>query len=146
MKYYPDKIKYYEINEGKRVQILQILRGLFAKHDQVKLAYFFGSFIRRAKVRDIDIAIYAIPQLSFDDLLDLGVQIELELKLSVDLIQIQDVSYGFKYRILRLGQPILIKDKNLHNILLAQAFSDSTSFKLLKSTLSSKTYPLKENK
>jgi len=40
-----DKIKYYK----------------FKKEERIKLAYIFGGFTRRNVVRDIDVAVYAVP-------------------------------------------------------------------------------------
>jgi len=133
-----EEIRYYEFNNRKKAKIYQILKELFSKLDSVKLAYFFGSLIQREKIRDLDIAIYTIPMLTFEELLNLGVQLEIELKLPVDLIQIPDLNASFRSKILSTGKPIIIKDTNLHHILLSQALSEFASFRIAKNLAHSK--------
>ncbi|MEM2915340.1 MAG: nucleotidyltransferase domain-containing protein, partial [Candidatus Bathyarchaeia archaeon] len=96
------------------------------------LAYLFGSITRRNRVRDIDVAIYAAPILEFEEFLKLGAKLELELKIPLDLVQIQELKPTFRYKILRFGQPIIIKDKKLHNSLISQALSEINALKIMK--------------
>lgn len=119
-----DKITYYKLDERKRGEILQKLRSLLAGDDRVALAYVFGSFTRRASVRDVDVAVYAAPPLSFDELLDLGAKIELELGIPVDLVQLSDLSPKFRYKLLRHGLPVVEKHRHLKYSLMDQALSE----------------------
>lgn len=98
-----DRIQYYKIGRKQRAIIIAKLKALLAKDERVKFALLFGSFTRRGSVRDIDIAIYAEPELAFKDFLDLNAQIELELGIPVDLVDIAKVPASLKENILRNG-------------------------------------------
>lgn len=122
-----DRITYYELDKGEKDRILSELKSTLSKNG-IKLGYIFGSFLRRKKVRDIDIAIYAEPKLGFDQLLSLGATIELELGLPIDLLQLQDLDPRLKLKILAKSLPI-IKNR-LHHYLLARAYSEWVDFKI----------------
>ena len=103
---------------------------MFEDDERIVLAYNFGSSTRRSKVRDIDIAVYAYPALTFDLLLDLNAQIELAVRIPVDLVQLQDVNPSLRLRILIQGLPLVMKNRILHYALLAQAFSELQDFRM----------------
>ncbi len=83
-----DRIQYYKIGQKEKESITAKLKALLAEEKQVRLAWLFGSLTRRDSVRDVDIAIYSEPELSFKELLNLNVEIELELGLPVDMVEI----------------------------------------------------------
>jgi predicted nucleotidyltransferase len=98
-----DRIQYYKIGQQRKKGIIAKLKKLFADNKQVKLAWLFGSVTRRDSVRDIDVAIHADPEFEFEEFLDLNVQIELELRIPVDLVEIAKVPISLKENILRTG-------------------------------------------
>jgi predicted nucleotidyltransferase len=98
-----DRIQYYKIGRKQKASIIAKLEALLAKDERVKLAILFGSLTRRRSVRDIDVAIYAEPELTFRDFLNLNAQIELELGIPVDLVEIAKVPAALKENILRNG-------------------------------------------
>lgn len=102
-----DRIQYYKIGQKEKESITAKLKALLAKEKQVKLAWLFGSLTRRDSVRDIDIAIYSDPELSFKELLNLNVQIELELGLPVDMVETAQISESLRENIFTKG--LLIK-------------------------------------
>jgi predicted nucleotidyltransferase len=123
-----DNIYYCKI-EGKRgVEIFEKSKGFFEEDSRIELAYIFGSFTRRSEIRDMDIAVYATPALTFDSLLDLNARIELILRIPVDLVQLQDVSPLLKQKILMHGVHLVMKNKVMHHVLLSQAFSEFQDF------------------
>lgn len=132
MEYKHDQIIYHELDDLQKVKIIEALKSFFEKESRVKLAYLFGSFLRRNKVRDIDVAIYTVPALEFEEFLRLGVRIELEINMPVDIVQIQELDPAFRYKVLRQGEKIIIKDGKLHNILESQALSELSSLKISK--------------
>ncbi|MEA2054695.1 MAG: hypothetical protein U9O96_06255, partial [Candidatus Thermoplasmatota archaeon] len=73
-------------------------------------------------------AIYAIPQLNFEELLRLGVIFELEVGIAVDLVQLQDLDPFFKLKVLRKGLPLIKND--LHHYLVAQTYSECLDFNI----------------
>ena len=114
-----DKIQYYKIGQRDKASIIAKLKTLLAKEEQVKLALLFGSLTRRDSIRDIDLAIYAEPELTFKEYLYLNAQIELELRIPVDLVEIAKAPASLKAYILKNGT--LIKGtKTQQNQLLTQ--------------------------
>jgi Predicted nucleotidyltransferases len=94
-----DKIQYYKIDLHQKEALASKLEKLLAKENAVKLAWVFGSFTRREKIRDIAIAIYAEPELSFNEYLTLNADLELELGLPVDLVEITKAPAELRQRI-----------------------------------------------
>ncbi len=124
-----DKIYYSRIEERRKREILEKLKSIFEEDNRIVLAYIFGSFTRRKAIRDIDIAVYSNPALTFDSLLDLNAKIELILRIPVDLVPLRDVSPSLKQKILIHGFPIVIKNKVMHHSLLSQAFAELHDFR-----------------
>jgi predicted nucleotidyltransferase len=125
-----DKIYFIELEGERKERIMGKLKQMFEDDERIVLAYNFGSSTRRSKVRDIDIAVYAYPALTFDLLLDLNAQIELAVRIPVDLVQLQDVNPSLRLRILIQGLPLVMKNRILHYALLAQAFSELQDFRM----------------
>ena len=108
-----DKIQYYKIGQKEKETLIAKLKALLAREKQIKLAWLFGSLTRRDSIRDIDLAIYSEPELTFKEFLNLNAQIELEIGLPVDMVEIARVPEVLKQKIFSSG--VLIKGtKNLH--------------------------------
>jgi len=75
-----DKIKYYKFKREEKEEILCRLKEYFEREERIKLAYIFGGFTRRNVVRDIDVAVYAVPAFSFSEILKLNVNVEQMLR------------------------------------------------------------------
>jgi len=93
----------------------------FKIQDRIKLVLVFGSFVRRNLIRDIDVAIYAAPSLSFGELLQQGTKLEISVGKPIDLVQLQDLSPHFRAKILREGHLIhpTRRDQFYHEVLAA---------------------------
>jgi|YelNatPaOPRAMG01_1025707.scaffolds.fasta_scaffold49165_3 predicted nucleotidyltransferase len=127
-----DKVKYYRLSEKDKAEALQKLEGIFREEDKIRLAYVFGSFIRRNAFRDIDIAVYSTPSLTFKEFLELEAKIELELGFQVDLVQLQDLNPKLRLKILIEGKPIVIKSNELHSRLISQSASEIQDHEISK--------------
>jgi len=125
-----DRIKYYEIDEKRRKEIIERVASFLSRFRRIKLAYIFGGFTRRDFVRDIDVAVYAVKPLNLKELLKLGGELEAELRIPVDLVPLEELSPAFRFKILSEGIPVLIRDKVLHHSLLCQAFSEMQDLKI----------------
>lgn len=106
-----DRIQYFKIGKSEKEAIAIKLKALLADEKNIKIAWLFGSLTRRDTVRDLDVAIHSEPKLTFDALLNLNAQIELELGIPVDMVEIQDTSPSLKQNIFSNG--ILIKGNKL---------------------------------
>jgi len=130
-----DKIKYYKFKKDEKEDILRRLKEFFGREERIKLAYIFGSFTRRDVVRDIDVAVYAAPAFSFSELVKLNVNVEQMLRISVDVIQLQDIDPAFRLKVLRGGIPLKMKN-DMHYALISQAFSELQDLKISKMLVS----------
>ena len=124
-----DKIKYYRFKNEEKEDILHRLREFFEREERIKLAYIFGGFTRRNVVRDIDVAVYAVPAFSFSELVKLNVNVEQILRIFVDVIQLQDIDPAFRLKVLRGGIPLKMKN-DMHYALILQAFSELQDLKI----------------
>ncbi|MGQ4834728.1 MAG: hypothetical protein ACP6IS_12655 [Candidatus Asgardarchaeia archaeon] len=66
-------IPYHNINLDK---VVPKLKQILMKDNRIKIAIIFGSALCRKEVRDIDVAIYAYPQLILKEILLLGDKLE----------------------------------------------------------------------
>ena len=130
-----DKIKYYRFKKEEKEDILHKLREFFEREERIKLVYIFGGFTRRNEVRDIDVAVYAVPAFSFSELVKLNVNVEQMLRISVDVIQLQDIDPAFRLKVLRGGMPLKMKNE-MHYALISQAFSELQDLKISKMLVS----------
>ena len=126
-----DKIKYYKFKKKEKEEILRRLKEYFEREEKIKLAYIFGSFTRQNMVRDIDVAVYAFPAFSFSELVKLNVNVEQMLRISVDVIQLQDIDPAFRLKVLREGIPLKMEN-DMHYALISQAFSELQDLKISK--------------
>jgi len=122
------EIVYYGFSKSEKGEIIDKLKAILMKEKKIKMAYVFGSFTRRDRVRDIDIAIYATPRLNLDELLRLGSIIEMKAKVAIDLVQLQDLNPFFRLKIIRNGLSIIKNE--LHYYLLAQTYSECLDFNI----------------
>jgi len=130
-----DKIKYYRFKKEEKKEILRRLKEFFEREERIKLAYIFGGFTRRNVVRDIDVAVYAVPAFSFSELVKLNVNVEQMLRISADVIQLQDIDPAFRLKVLRGGIPLKMKN-DMHYALISQAFSELQDLKISKMLVS----------
>lgn len=134
MEYGLDEIRYYKLTDREKQEVIERVTSMLNADDRVKLAFVFGSFTRRESFRDIDLAVYSGPTLSFDELLSLGARMELELNLPFDLVQLEELDPAFRLKVLRYASRILVKDKQLHQKLVALSFDELLNLKMHKST------------
>jgi predicted nucleotidyltransferase len=93
--------------------IITSITDYLAEQDDIVFAYLFGSFVRKEKFQDVDIAIFASSDL---DLLRLGeIQTELHIatKQKIDIVyfnQIHKQNPALGHEIFTTGQLLLDKD------------------------------------
>ena len=93
--------RYYSLKENEKKAVLDRVRKVLEKRS-VGLAILFGSFLEGEAFRDVDVAVYS-ENLDFDELLRLGVELELELGMPVDLAPLDQLSPKFRLEVLRRG-------------------------------------------
>ena len=127
-----DRITYYKLEERGKRELLEQVRASLKKNPRIALACMFGSFLSRKSFRDLDVAIYAIPPLSFEELLDLSAKLELELGIPTDVVQLQDLDPTFRQKVLKRGFVLVSKTRQLHPKLVAQTFSEHQDLEILR--------------
>lgn len=49
-------------------QIVEKIKNYLGQRKEIKFAYIFGSFVKKEKYRDIDVAVYVSPEFDYNDL------------------------------------------------------------------------------
>ncbi len=101
-----DRIQYYRFTAKQKTETIRRLAKALEGERRIKLVIVFGSLTRRNSVRDIDLCILAEPALDFKELLNLNAQIELELGMSIDLVQLTSLPPSLRTEILKNGTVI----------------------------------------
>jgi len=128
MKLVYDKLQFYRFKRKEKREIIDKARTILAEENRILVAVVFGSLTKRNTVRDIDLGVYSVPTLSFNDLLDLNGEIERDLGFPVDLVELTHLSPDFRLKVLRNG--ILVKgERTMLYRLAEQAFSELMSLK-----------------
>lgn len=112
-----DKIQYYKLHQKDKNRIIKKLREILAKEERIKLALIFGSLTCRTSIRDIDICIHSTSPLTFNELLYLNAQIELELGIPVDLVELTKLPHSLKASILQQGIVAKGQKRLIHKLL-----------------------------
>lgn len=123
-------LKYYSLSAKEKRKVIDLIKKILSKEEQVLLAIIFGSFIELNSFRDIDIAIYSL-NTTLNYLTELAVKIEEKLEIPVDVVPINDLPSKFKQYILVKGLVILEKNPGLYEALLSQVTDELTLMRKL---------------
>jgi len=127
-----DRITFYRLEEREKKELLRRVKGSLEDNPRIALACAFGSLLSRKSFRDLDVAVYAVPPLSFEELLNLSAKLELEVGIPVDVVQLQDLDPIFRQKVLKRGLLLVSKHMQLYPKLVAQAFSEHQDLKILR--------------
>ncbi len=108
-----DKIQWYTFSSVQKDKILKKITSILESEPKLVFAYVFGSFLYREFIRDLDLMIFYLPKLKFRDYLSIGTKIEKNIKIPIDLVQFQDLSYSLKMNILTKGNPLIIRNQEI---------------------------------
>lgn len=95
------------------------LSTLIATYEFVELAYIFGSILKGANFRDIDVAILVNQKLKPYEQLRLEAKLGKELERAIKHqkeIDVKILNYSpisFQYEVIRTGKPIFVRDKKV---------------------------------
>lgn len=117
------RFKYYSMSDEEKGRVVSIIRGVLSREDKVLLAILFGSFIELREFRDIDLGIYALSK-DLKYLTSLATELEVKLKVPVDVVPLDEVSSRFRYYILTKGRVILEKVSGIYEALLMMTLDD----------------------
>lgn len=106
-------------------EVVDKVRAFFERMPEIRFAVIFGSAVRRRLVRDIDIAVYARPELSLRKLIEVANVLEDLLGTPVDLIPIEQTSPKQRVKILTEGIRVITRDSSIPSSLLSRALSEN---------------------
>ncbi len=86
-----DDFKYYEMSNGGKGRLIEVLRGELEARDIIIFAYIHGGFLERRVFRDIDVV-------------DLPATLEVKLGVPVDIHVINGAPLAFKYHVFMKGK------------------------------------------
>lgn len=116
--------------------LVEKARKILEKEDRVLVAVVYGSATRREEVRDIDIAIYAKPDIPFKKFLNIEAELEREIGVPVDLVPIDWAPPKLVYKALTEGVKVVSKSSILYNALVTQALAQIQDMQIKLSTIS----------
>ncbi|MEM3385739.1 MAG: nucleotidyltransferase domain-containing protein [Nitrososphaeria archaeon] len=125
-------IKYYALAKEERHKILEKIKNLLIKDDEIIFAIVHGSFIERNSFRDIDIALWIRdPVKAFQYTINLPCKLEPETNFPIDIQVLNDAPLPFKYHVLIEGKVLFSKDEDLRTRLVDETIRQYIDLKLL---------------
>lgn len=90
----------------------EIIKEILLKKEKIEAILVFGSYVRGSQTpeSDLDIAIKADAPISKKDLYSLQIELEEKLKIEIDLVDLMDLTDGFRYEILMNGELIYCRN------------------------------------
>lgn len=128
-----EKLIFYNLENFDKNKIIENIKNIILENEKILIAIIFGSILERNKIRDIDIAIYSIPNLNIEDLLALSDKIEEIVNIPIDVIPLTEIMPYMRYKIMTKGMRIIVKDKKLFNEVRNVAFSEFQEMKYMLS-------------
>lgn len=126
-----EKLIFYNLENFDRNKIIENIKNIILENEKILIAIIFGSILKRNKIRDIDVAIYSIPNPNIEDLLALSDKIEEIVNIPIDVIPLIEIMPCLRYKIMTKGMRIIVKDERLFNEIMSAAFSECQEMKYL---------------
>ncbi|MBS7626975.1 nucleotidyltransferase domain-containing protein [Candidatus Bathyarchaeota archaeon] len=115
----------------KLERIVEVIEKTLLMDERITLALIFGSTLRRTKVMDIDLTVYATPQLNMRESLILASRLEERVGFPIDLSPLTELPPCMRYKAMSKGLKVVLKDKKIFNEILTSAFSQCQDLNLL---------------
>ena len=126
------RLKYRSLDEGEKQKVLEKIKIILEKDDEIVFAIVHGSFIERDSFRDIDIAAWIRnPEKALQYTISLPNKIEAEIKFPVDIQVLNEAPLPFKHHILTEGKTLFSKDEKLRTRLANETIRQYFDLKLL---------------
>lgn len=120
-----EQFRFYSLSPEEKERVLQRLTGVLGRHDEIKLAVVYGSFLKDYPFRDIDVALYIAPAA---DPLNYKISLEVELEDSigypVDVAVLNDAPPWFVKKVLREGRVLVERQPALFEKLYLKAIDE----------------------
>jgi uncharacterized protein YutE (UPF0331/DUF86 family)/predicted nucleotidyltransferase len=122
-----------DLTEKDRLRLLRRLKGRLEKEGEVLFAYVYGSFLEGRPFRDLDVAIWiGDPDRAFYYTVDYSAQLEVELKVPVDVQVLNGAPLPFKHHVFTRGRLLLSRDDDLRVRLADEAMRQYMDLQMLR--------------
>ncbi len=126
------ELKYWTLTEEEKHNLLEKIKSLLEKDDEIVFAIVHGSFIERDSFRDVDIAIWIKnPEKALQYTINLPCKIEEETKVTIDVQVLNEAPLPFKHHVLTSGRTLFSKDEKLRIKLSDETIRQYIDLKLL---------------
>jgi len=125
-----ERLIYYDLEQLGKDRIIKVVEKAVSKDGRISIALIFGSALKRARVRDIDVAVHADPKLDLYELIGLGSRLEDLLGVPVDVSPLKELAPCMRYKVMAEGTRV-VADMKLFSEMLAAAFSECQDLNLL---------------
>jgi len=107
-------------------KLREILSGML----DVKVAVLFGSVLRRASVRDLDVGVFMDPEPDLKRIAEISGVLEDALGVPVDVIPLNWAPAKLRLKALLNGVRLVVRDSSLYVLLLSEALSEAMDLDL----------------
>jgi len=115
--------------------VIEKVKKVLEREDRVLVAVIYGSATRRERVRDVDIAVYARPDMPLREFLRIEAELEREIGVPVDLVPLDRVPPKLAYKALTSGVRAVSRSPALYSALVAQALAHVQDVQIKLSTV-----------
>jgi predicted nucleotidyltransferase len=116
------RIKYYHVSvEDASRRLREVLSGML----DVKVAVLFGSILRRAYVRDLDVGVFMDPEPDLKRITEISGMLEDALKIPIDVVPLNLAPAKLRLKALLKGVRLIVRDSSLYAFLLSKALSEA---------------------
>lgn len=106
------------LSSEEREKLINRIKNLLQKREDILFAYLFGSFAEGGPFRDIDLAIGGREPFTLEALFELNELLEKELGYYVDLIDLREVNLGLQMEVFSKGILLFSRDEDLRTDLI----------------------------
>ncbi|MEM1554223.1 MAG: nucleotidyltransferase domain-containing protein [Thermoproteota archaeon] len=130
------EFKYRRISVVKREALLQELKRILEKLDDVLFAYIYGSFIEREFFRDVDVAVWINnSEEAFRHEVELSSKLEAELGIPIDIHVFNEAPLPFKYVVFTKGRLLFSKDEEVRWRIIDKTVRQYADLRMLRSQI-----------
>ena len=109
------KLRFYTLSPGEKEKVIDLIRELLLKDDNIVCAILFGGFLKDRPFRDIDIAVILDNKIadiieSYNYLSDLAEKLERNIGFPIDFVDIRFARDWIRIRIFKEGLVLVDKD------------------------------------
>jgi len=120
----------HSLTNIQKEDIFKCISSTLQGHEEIVVAYVFGSFNSSSTFSDIDIALLTSVNLEacLNYELDLEIELEDAVKYPVDVRVINNAPLAFCQNVIRHGRIILLRDPNLHSDFMGRILKEYFDF------------------